>query len=253
MQVEVSGIVEGGKWAQITTPDKRVGYFPANSLAANQVSPPASPVMDAANAELDHLSPIEFLPTSDVYTVTQSVPVYLEPNIHSPEEYQIEAGTSVPAIQRSKDGVWVLASTEDGEPAYLLGADLGVPQPGKAIVPTPDTTFPPASPTDSIEGSAEVVTTSLIEVGGQKVALFGVAGEGGGYAEQLQTIINFQGGTLHCLRKDQTYVCKLPTGIDIALSALFNGGARPTDDAPDAYQNQARAAKAAGRGVWGQH
>jgi|GEM_PF-2896117 hypothetical protein len=284
VQVDVAGIIEGGKWAQITLPDKRVAYFSAAGLiageaaseapkdtapqAASQVAPPISSRVEpsaasedtpnstpAANVavtlDIDQAATVEFDPTADVYTPPKPVPVYIEPNVRAPQKYQVDAGTSVPAIQRSKDGVWVMASTEDGDPAYLLASDLGQPHQGKAVLAPPaDGGTGAGSLPDAVDGPATVVTTSSLQVAGQPVTLANITGESGPFAQQLQSIIDGQGGEVHCARQDQAYLCTLPSGIDIALSALYNGGARPTADAPQPYQNQAKAAQAAGRGVW---
>jgi hypothetical protein len=247
MMVDVGGIVDGGNWAQITLPDKRVAYVAVTSLALNAPAAQAA----APDTGLDDGNPVEFDPASDVYTVTKPVTVYVEPNLHAPQRYEIDAGTSVPAVARSKDGVWVRASTEDGQPAFLLIADLGEPQKGKAVVVPLDDA--PADLPDTVDGPATVTTTSNLVVGGQKVTLAGIIGEdGSAYVQQLQTIIDSQGGVLHCVRQDQAYLCKLSTGIDVALSALFNGGARPMDNAPPAYQSQAKSAQLGHRGLWHQ-
>ena len=177
--------------------------------------------------------------------------VYVEPNIRAPQRYQIDAKTSVPVVGRSKDGVWVRASTEDGQPAFLLVSDLGEPVHGKAVTMPSDSAE--TDQPDTVDGVAKVITTADLDIGGQKVTLSSIVGDSGsGYVQQLQTIIDSQGGNLHCVRQTSGYQCKLPTGIDIALSALFNGGARATDDAPAAYKNQAKSAQTAGRGLWHQ-
>jgi hypothetical protein len=248
MSIDVVGVVDGGQWAQVSLPDKRTAYLPVTNLALAP-APAEPPPPAASNAALDDGPPVEFDAVSEVYTISKPVTVYVEPNLHAPERYQIDAGTNVPAVARSKDGVWVRASTEDGQPAFLLVADLGPAQTGKAVVvPLDDNS---ADLPDTVDGTAKVITTSNLDVGGQKLTLAGISGDSGAtYVQQLQTIIDSQGGSLHCVRQAQGYLCKLPTGIDIALSALFNGGARTTDDAPPAYQNQAKSAQAAGRGLW---
>jgi hypothetical protein len=281
MMVDAVGVVEGGKWTQVTLPDKRTAYFTASGLGAKPAdaapsmqmaaqpqstattpaptssptdtgspatsSPP--PAQPAAPPVLEDSGTVEFDAIASVYSVAKTVPVYIEPNVHAPQKYQIEAGTSVPAIQRSKDGVWIMASTEDGDPAYLLVADLGPEQPGKPVAGAGDSSGGGDQP-DTVDGAATVVTTSDLQINGQDVVLAGITGESGSYAEQLQNLIAAQGGTVHCIRQDTGYQCKLANGLDLALSALYNGGARPTPDAPDTYQNQAKAAQAARRGVW---
>jgi hypothetical protein len=259
MSVDAVGMVDGEKWVQVTLPDQRTGYVAATDLTANAATTPAeappapAPAQQTAIAAptsgLAATGSVEFDAIASVYTAGKTVSVYIEPNIRAPQKYQIEAGTAVPAIQRSKDGVWVMASTEDGDPAYLLVADLGAEQPGK---PTAATDAASADLPDTVDGPATVITTASLDVGGQAVTLAGITGESGPYAAQLQNVITGQGGTVHCTRQDAFYQCKLASGLDIALSALYNGGARPTPDAPPVYQNQASAAQTARRGVWQQ-
>jgi hypothetical protein len=259
MSVDAVGVVEGEKWVQVTLPDKRTGYVAAANLAADlpakPVDAPPAPLPASQTAvappapDLPETGSVEFDAIASVYIAAKTVPVYIEPNVRAPQKYQIEAGTAVPAIQRSKDGVWVMASTEDGDPAFLPVADLGAEQPGK---PTAATDGAPADLPATVDGPATVITTASLDVGGQTVTLAGITGESGPYAAQLQNVIAGQGGTVHCTRQDAGYQCKLASGLDIALSALYNGGARPTQDAPPVYQSQASAAQTARRGVWQQ-
>lgn len=282
VKVDVTGIVAGGEWAAITLPDQRAAYFAASNLAFGQMQAEAQhetvkpaeaakpiPVVAAvgvANAApkpmpapvLKSVPPaqIEFVPIAMVYTAGKEAPVFIEPNAQAPQRYQLAAGTSVPAILRSTDGAWVLAATEDGEPAYLRVADLGDAKEGlPAIVPaatvqTAAAPQPAADLPDMVNGAAHVLTTASLEVDGHPVMLAGIAGEADAYAQQLQALIDSKGGVVHCTRHDQAYVCVLPSGIDVALSALYNGGARANADAPATYQSQAKAAQAAGRGLW---
>jgi hypothetical protein len=283
VKVDVTGIVAGGEWAAITLPDKRYAYFATSKLAFGQMQadPPhetakpneaAKPtpvvaaigVANAAPAPVPVLTPapkpappaqIEFVPIAIVYTTGKQAPVFVEPNAGAPQRYQLAAGTSVPAILRSTDGAWILAATEDGEPAYLRTADLGDAREGlPAMVPaTAMPTGPAAQPADLpevVDGPARVLTTASLEVDGHSVTLAGITGEADAYAQQLQALIDSKGGAVHCTRHDQAYVCVLRSGIDIALSALYNGGARANADAPATYQSQAKAAQAAGRGLW---
>jgi len=250
MTVDVVGIVAGRKWAQVTLPDKRTAYIPlrivqleaASSFAASDSAPSAAAV---AAFQADQANAVSFDTVSEVYTPDRVVTVYVEPNVHAPQIFQVDPGTNIPVIARSKDGVWVMASTMDGSPAFLLVSELGTARPGKAKVAAA-----PADLPDTVDGTAQATSTSSISVNGQQVDLSGVEGEAGDYVAQLQKIIDGAGGTLHCVRQDQQYLCKLPNGIDIALSALYLGAARPTSDAPDNYQAQAKAAQDAGRGIW---
>jgi hypothetical protein len=254
MRVHVVGIVEGGKWAQVQLPDKRVAYFPASDLDLGQ--PAAQPTEAQAPpppAVPDDGPPVEFEPVSEVYTVDKSVTVYVEPNTLAPQRYEIDAGTSIPAVARSKDGTWVRASTEDGQPAFLKVADLGAPQSGKAVVAPLDDSALNANAQNAIEGEAKVVTTSQLEITGKTVDLVGIQGDNAQpFVQALQDFINKHGTTLHCDQQPDGYLCKSADGTDIGLSALSNGWARAKKDAASQYQTEAAAAQQAGRGVWHQ-
>jgi hypothetical protein len=139
-----------------------------------------------------------------------------------------------------------VATTEDGQAAYLPAADLGPYDPSRA--PAPD------MPTH-LAGPATVIDTATLMVDGQKVPLAGVVGETGDYVTHLQQMIDAQGPSVQCDAQgsDQqglAYVCILPSGIDIGRAGLFNGGADLAPDASADYQQQADAAKAARRGIW---
>ena len=60
------------------------------------------------------------------------------------------------------------------------------------------------------------------------------------YATQLQSLIDAQGPSVPCGLQRQAYVCLLPTKLDIARTALFNGAAEPSADASDDYRQQAQ-------------
>jgi len=237
------------------TPDQTgTAIQPAGTATSGQAGTPP-PLEETATVAFDEIA--------SVYSVTKSTPVYIEPDTRAPQKYQIEPGTSVPAIQRSKDGVWVMASTEDGDPAFLLVSDLGPEQPGKAVAgaeadPNAAGGDPNAAPAngapangataDTVDGKATVVTTGDLQINGQDVVLAGIAGEGSPYAEQLQKQI--PGGPVHCIRQAVGYQCRMSSGLDVGATALFNGWAHPTQDAPETYQSQAKAAQIAHRGVW---
>src|SRR5208337_1473559 len=89
-------------------------------------------------------------------------------------------------------------------------------------------------------------------IDGQQIRLAGIEGEGGDYARQLRLLIEAKGRTLDCELTGSAYVCRLPNGMDIARTALFNGGARIAADASDDYRQQAEAARKAHRGIWHQ-
>jgi endonuclease YncB( thermonuclease family) len=92
--------------------------------------------------------------------------------------------------------------------------------------------------------------TATLWIGDQSVPLFGITGETGELADQLQQFIDSQGGQVTCERRERAYSCVLPSGVDIARAALINGAARPAADAPDDFLAQARTARAQHRGIW---
>ena len=85
------------------------------------------------------------------------------------------------------------------------------------------------------------------------VDLDGVTGEGGDYAQGLQSFIDENGGVLTCDRRAKGgFVCTLPNAGDISRNALFNGAADATTDASADYHNLAAEAKSNRKGIWAQ-
>jgi hypothetical protein len=120
--------------------------------------------------------------------------------------------------------------------------------PAPAVTSASSSTSPAAAPAasplpDGIEGRVEnVVDTGTLLVGGQQVPLFGIVGLGSPYDSALMKIIRDQGGVAKCSRRGDRYLCKVGE-YDVALIALYNGGARAAADAPQEYlDGQARAA-----------
>jgi hypothetical protein len=247
MSIQVVGFIRGHHWALVSLPDKRTGYVPVSSLSLTGMPKPTPEPSEI----------VEFSPSNDVYRTSKAMPVYIEPSIRAPQKYQAQPDTMVPSIAVSKDHIWILAATQDGDPAFLLASDLGSPQPvTRKVVSTPEPDAVPAATgaaPDTVDGRVQVKTTADLVVGDQPLTLAGIIGEGGTYAQDLQSFIDGAGGTLHCVRGGQLYGCKLPNGVDIALTALYKGDAQASDDAPAAYVKQAKAAQAAGRGRWQQH
>jgi endonuclease YncB( thermonuclease family) len=99
-------------------------------------------------------------------------------------------------------------------------------------------------------GPAQVVDTGTLSINGEQVVLAGIIGKSGTYAAQLQSLIDSQGPAVSCTLQRQGYLCLLPSKLDIARAALFNGAGEPSADASDDYRQQAQAARAAHRGIW---
>jgi endonuclease YncB( thermonuclease family) len=87
---------------------------------------------------------------------------------------------------------------------------------------------------------------------GETYPLFGIQGVGGDHARELLGYIVQKGNSLSCQKhgQDNSYVCILPDGTDVAMAALLNGAARVSGDAPDNYREQQGEALANRRGIW---
>ena len=213
--------------ASVSTPTAHVAApAPPVQASASGAPPPRSPANVPAT---------EFEEAAAILVVASSSAAYVAPSGDAPQLYPLKVGTPIQAIEKSKDNKWQVALTEDGKAVFVPTADLGPYSP-----PLPD----------DVRGQAKVIDTATLVVGIQKLALAGVTGEGGDYAQQLQALINAKGGTLHCQRQASKYTCDLPGVGDIARVALFNGAARPGPDARDDYRQQADAAQSAHKGIW---
>ena len=96
-----------------------------------------------------------------------------------------------------------------------------------------------------------VVDTSKLTAGSRTVSLFGIVGQPGEPAQQLQAFLATTDGRLTCPPQTSSdYVCTLSDGTDLAAVALINGAAQARDDAPQAYREQEIQAQAARRGIW---
>jgi hypothetical protein len=219
---------------------------PAQAAAPAPVAPPepraAEPIVGASESTPD-IATVDFVPSKAEYTIARPTAAYVSASTDSPKMYGLPAGLGVRATEQSKDGKWLIAPTEDGQAAFLPAADLG-PFTADATAQVP------ALP-DTVTGTASVIDTATLSVDGKQVPLFGVLGETGDLADRLQDVVSQQGAQVTCQLQVQTYKCLLtPKNIDIARVALFNGAAKPSDDATDDYRNVSAAAQAAGKGVW---
>jgi endonuclease YncB( thermonuclease family) len=206
-------------------------------------SKPALPDSSAGGTgSVPDIATIDFSPTTGQFTITKPSGAFVAASGDAPQMYPLQPGIGVSATEKSKDGKWVIALTEDGQAAFLPAASLGPYQPSAE-----DSV--PALP-EAISGPATVVDTATLTVNGQKVPLFGIEGETGVLADQLQDLITASGPSVTCKPHDQTYVCTLPNGTDVARAALYNGAARPGQDATDDYRQVSDAAKSAHKGIW---
>jgi hypothetical protein len=248
LSVTVNGLVEGRDWAQIVLPDQRIAYVPATLVSAAPAPAPtaAEPPPEAPPIPADQVAtPVAFDKSDDTYRVVTTTGAYIEPDRGAPQKYPVEAGTLVQAMAKTKDGVWVWVDTEDHKPAFLVVADLEI---AKNVVPD-EAPAAPALP-DAVDGAAVVVNTGMLSIQDQQVVLAGVVGETGNFVPLLQQLITARGGSVQCKRAEDKYVCLLPQDIDLARVALFNGLAKPSDDASPDYKAQSDAARTGRRGVW---
>ena len=175
------------------------------------------------------------------FTLVRDSAAYVGASMDAPQIYPLRAGTGLISAAKSRDGVWIVATTQDGQAAYLPAADLGPFDASRAPVPEL-----PAH----VAGSATVIDTATLSIDGQKTPLAGVIGESGDYATQLQQLLDAQGPQVQCDLQGQAYLCKLGSGMDIGRAGLYNGAADLAPGASADYQQQADAAKAAHRGIW---
>ncbi len=216
-----------------TTPAPQPAPAAAMQAPAAQPAPSGGvPVAPATTA---------FTPQTQAYSLVRDSAAYVAATPDAPQMYPLRAGTAVSTVAKSDDNKWVIALTETGQAAFLPAADLGPYDPRLSLAPD----LPP-----TVSGVAQVVDTGNLVVNGQPVKLAGISGEGGIYAAQLQTMINSQGAQVQCTLQGSAYVCTLGNGLDIARTALWNGGADLASDASDDYRAQADAARAAHKGIW---
>ncbi len=212
--------------------------MPPDASPAALPAPAPDAAEQARQATLE-AETVAFVSSTKPYTLLRDSAVYVAASKLAPQMYTLRAGASVMSTNVSKDGAWVIALTQDGQAAYLLSADLGPYVPPAAM-----------EAADRIEGPATLVDTGTLQVAGQQIALSGVHGLDGIYAERMQKLVDEQGGHLSCATRHHGYVCTLPNGADLARVALYNGAADPADDASPDYRQQADAAREAHRGRW---
>ncbi|TAD89828.1 MAG: hypothetical protein EAZ99_08540 [Alphaproteobacteria bacterium] len=152
-------------------------------------------------------------------------------------------------------------------PAQTAPAQTAPAQTAPAAV-TPDQTAaapaapataaaPPAPPAlaalpPTLSGQARVQDTGRLIIGTVSVTLSGIQGVGGAAAQGMAQYLAAQGNEVTCdLAPDAvSYVCRVRNGQDLAVVALFNGAARTTPTAPDAYRTHEATARQARRGIW---
>ncbi len=146
-------------------------------------------------------------------------------------------------------GIHVRLQSPDQEPDTA-----SAPQP--ALAPASETplvsAMPPADLPEPVNlDHPTVVDTGKLSASDKIVSLFGIVGQSGEPAQQLQSYLASTDGHLTCpAHTSSDYVCMLADGTDVAAVALVNGAARTRDDAPEAYRAQEAEAQANRRGIW---
>jgi endonuclease YncB( thermonuclease family) len=116
--------------------------------------------------------------------------------------------------------------------------------------------LPPPQPVVSLPDPVnidhpKVLNTARLSGDGKVVSLFGIVGQEGEPAQQLEAYLTSANARLTCPAQTSTdFVCLLQDGTDVAAIALANGAARAREDAPDAYKAQEADARNARRGMW---
>jgi len=182
---------------------------------------------------------VHFVNFVQQFSLVRDSAAYVGASFDAPQLYPLHKGTGFISASKSPDGTWIVAMTADGQAAFLPAADLG---------PYDAHANPQLNLAQSVSGAANVIDTSTLSVDGKTIALIGITGETGDPAEQMQKLINDMGGTVKCQLVMDAYQCFLPSGLDLARTALYNGGAEVAPDASADYHLQAQAAQAAHRG-----
>jgi hypothetical protein len=225
-----------------TPPVSAPASAPAPAPQTTVSPPPPPPAEKSQVSDQDVATVNQFSSLVQPFTLVHDSQAFWQASTDSPPMYPLRAGTSFVSVEQSKDGRWDIALTKDGQSAYLPAADVGPYDASKAAA---------LAHPSSVSGNAVVVDTATLNVEGQTVQLAGVIGESGDYADAMQAQIDASGHKIDCaLKTEAGYTCLLPNGQDLARLALFNGAARPADDASADYRKQADAAKAAHKGVW---
>ena len=149
-------------------------------------------------------------------------------------------GTVLQVLERSSDGWWRVR-TSHGVEGWALSRDYS----GKPWI----VKGKPAS--ESIIGEPGVISTSTIVINGESIALQGVGGLAGEYADRFRAFLREQGGRVTCdVTPDQTYRCKTASNTDLSAAVIFNGSGRALADAPDDLKRAEQSARQRKSGLW---
>ncbi|MFC7474156.1 LCCL domain-containing protein [Dankookia sp. GCM10030260] len=127
-------------------------------------------------------------------------------------------------------------------------ADAG-PPPGAAVPPA-FAPLPVPAPPGPVAGAAQVLGPVRLLVAGVALDLADVMPGEGAEPRLLGDFLARHGGSAACEPVAAAARCRTFDGIDLAEAALYNGLARVTLEASDAYRYAERAAREARRGIW---
>ena len=151
-------------------------------------------------------------------------------------------GTRTPrGLRLRSPGRWVAV-------AAMLASGAHAQAPGHSGTPAVE---PAIAPAPVFLNHPTVIDTAHLKGGDTGVTLFGIKGWAGDPARGLQSFLTDNGDRVTCKPHDGgTYACMMPTGLDVAETALANGAAETLADAPASYREQEAAAQAAHVGIW---
>ena len=165
------------------------------------------------------------------------------------------------AAAEADAGAQAPATTEPAATPQRVQPDAipAAPAPSLPAVNAPTTAPAPGShaatgvaPAPVFLNHPSVIDTAHLKSGDTTVALFGITGWAGDAARGLQAFITQNGDRVSCRPHagGELYTCMMPTGLDVAATALANGAAEAAGEAPADYHQQEAAAQSAHLGIW---
>lgn len=131
-------------------------------------------------------------------------------------------------------------------------ANPAAPNPANTDTPPPETDQRPPEPRrnpNAVEGTAEVIDTATLRVGGKLVRLFGVEWVRGGQADELSKYLRGRSVTCMPAPGSSAHICTVE-GRDLSEVVLFNGGGRASSEATPELVAAEDHARTERLGVW---
>ena len=98
---------------------------PATSPTFGQPPPAPSTLQTPVDTSPQDIATTEFQSLVEAFTLSQDSVAYVAPSVNLPRMYPLPANTPILSTEKSKDGKWIIALTEDGQAAFLLTDHLG--------------------------------------------------------------------------------------------------------------------------------